>query len=66
MRTSTLPPSRSLILLHGLLLCGLGLWTGTARANDPAPEKSFEKVEILNKKKLINQSFMRMVEILSV
>lgn len=54
MRTSTLPPSRPLILLHGLLLCGLGLWAGTARANDPAPEKPFEKVEILNKKKLIS------------
>lgn len=54
MRTSTLPPSRSLILLHGLLLCGLGLWAGTVRANDPVPEKPFEKVEILTKKKLIS------------
>jgi len=53
MRTSPLPHPRSFTFLHGLLLCGLGLWAGTARANDPAPEKPFEKVEILNKKKLI-------------
>jgi carbonic anhydrase len=53
MTTFTLPHPRSFTFLHGLLLCGLGLWAGTARASDSAPEKPFEKVELLNKKKLI-------------
>ncbi|MDE2417424.1 MAG: carbonic anhydrase family protein [Burkholderiales bacterium] len=54
MRTLTLPQPRSFTFLHGLLLCGLGLWAGTTRANDPASEKPLEKLEILNKKKLIS------------
>jgi carbonic anhydrase len=46
-----MPPLRRLQL--ATLLCAFGLLSAPVLANDPPAEKSFEKVELLNKKKLI-------------